>query len=131
MDHTTSAPRTTPLSPLTINLQDAITWTTNWREGTHQLNARSFTFHADEFRAILNETGVEKVRLYLALAASPDNPDELMEKLICVGVDKEGRDIIIEPGSTDNEGDEGTGIYDFSNPCPPLCSEANGSSPLD
>jgi len=122
---------TSLLTPITISLQDGIAWTTNWRESGHQLSARSFTLGGDEFAAILNEPGVEQVRLYLALAVDPDNPPELIEKLICVGVDRDGKDIIYGPENPRPEGDEGTGIYDFSNPCPPLCNPNNSSSPLN
>jgi len=120
-----------PLVPLSIDLQDGIAWTTNWREGNHHLIARSFTFGADEFAAILNEPNVKQVRLYLAMAVKPGNPNELIEKLLCVGVDKDGKDIIYAKENAEADGDEGTGIYDFSNPCPPLCNENNSSSPLN
>jgi len=124
-------PGTTPIVPLSVNLKDGIAWTTNWREGDHHLKARSFTFDADEFRAILAEPTVVKIRFYLSLVISGEQSDEVIEKLICVGVDQDGKDIIYgEENPKDGEGD-GTGIYDFSNPCPPLCSAGNESSPLN
>lgn len=131
MNQSTASSPTPPTTPLTIELKDGIAWTTNWRESDRRLKARSFTFGADEFAAILNEPDVEKVRLYIALAVKPENPNELIEKLICVGVDKDGKDIIRGTENNDIDGDIGTGIYDFSNPCPPLCSESNSSSPLN
>ena len=120
------------LAPITVSLQDAIAWTTNWRESSHELQARSFTLGADDFAAILREPGVHKVRLYLALEVKPDgDQNQVIEKLICVGVDSEGKDMIYAKENTTEDGEEGTGIYDFSNPCPPLCNSANSDSPLN
>ena len=110
--------------PESVRIDDAITWTSNWRSADHHLKACSFTFEADDFRAILTEQNVSFIRLYLAIQVQGSaTGNTLVEKLLCVGVDADGKDII--PSKTTDS----TGIYDFSRPCPPICSLDN-SSPL-
>jgi len=116
-----------------VTIDDASQWIGEWLLSNHQLKANCFTFAADEFRDLLNEKHVERVRLYIALAVQPDGTK--LEKLLAVGIDKEGMAIINpvrkahspnppdSPGPTpdDGHGGDGSGIYDFSHPCPPIC----------
>lgn len=106
---------------LSIPLTEGIAWTTNWRDADHHLKAASFLFNADDFRDILQEETVRYVRLYVALKVTENNTIE--EKMICVGVDSHFKDIL---AVAKTGGD--SGVYDFSNPCPPLCQD--NESPL-
>ena len=114
-------------SLIAVTINNGITWTTNWRNSDHHLNANSFIFRVEDFKKIIEESGAEYVRLYLGLKISPDpdHPDQnkIEEKLICVGADKDQIDIL-KPVNAD----DASGIYDFSHPCPPLCDD--GESPL-
>jgi hypothetical protein len=114
-------------SIIALTINNGITWTTNWRNSDHHLNANSFIFGVEDFKKILEESGADYVRLYLGLKISPDpdRPDQnkIEEKLICVGADKDQIDIL----KTGNA-DDASGIYDFSHPCPPLCNDEE--SPL-
>lgn len=100
--------------PLVLPLGEGITLTTNWRNSDHILQANSFTFDANEFRAILEEPSIAYVRLYIGKSISSTD-DSVEERMICVGVDGEEKDIL-------------PAIYDFSHPCPPLCKD--NESPL-
>jgi hypothetical protein len=114
--------------PLTVPAGDAITWTTNWRDSDHHLTADSFLISVDDFKAIIKEHGVKFVRLYLGLRVSKDD-NTLQEKLLCVGVDKDRKDIIHIHGNNGGEQETNSDlIYDFSHPCPPLCQDPE--SPL-
>lgn len=113
------------ITPVSVSIEDAAAWIGRWQLSDHHLKAMCFTFGADEFRALLEEKHVHKVRLYVALAELPDG--KFREKLLVIGVDKHGGNIINpkrkkEFASEDeHHGDDGTGIYDFSHPCPPIC----------
>ena len=110
-------------TPLSIPVDIASSWIGRWQLSDQYLKAFSFTFDADEFRALLDEQHVHRVRLYVALQELDDGT--ILEKLLVVGVDKEGNDVTNpikkgkDPGSTNP--DDGSGIYDFSHPCPPIC----------
>jgi hypothetical protein len=112
--------------PTSVTLDNAISWTTNWRVSTHELKANSFLFDADEIATVLSEEGVVKVRMYLGLQVS-EKDNTLVEKMLCVGVGKDGKDIIVHK-PVPSDGPTGTGIYDFSHPCPPVCEDLG--SPL-
>lgn len=118
-----------------VAVDDASKWIGEWLLSNHQLKANCFTFNADEFRELLNEKHVEKVRLYLALEITHDGTQQVTnEKLLAVGIDKDGMALINPvrkahsanpPGSSvsadADPGNDGSGIYDFSHPCPPIC----------
>jgi hypothetical protein len=113
---------------LSVPLNTAITWTTNWRNSDHHLKANSFIFKAEDFRKILEEPNVEYVRVYLGLKVDiqqmPGHEQNILdEKLLCVGADTNQKDIF-------KAGDANilSGVYDFSHPCPPLCEDEE--SPL-
>lgn len=112
--------------PIPVSLTDAITWTDNWRHSAHRLKANSFLFPIDDFQALLKEPGVEGIRMYMGLRINEHN--EIMEKMLCVGVDGNGNDIIplLHRGQSNDDPEDGdTGIYDFSHPCPPLCRDSS------
>lgn len=114
-------------SLIALSINNGITWTTNWRNSDHHLEANSFIIKVEDFKKILEEPGVAYVRLYLGLKISPDHdrPDhnKIEEKLICVGADKNQIDILKEGTAED-----ASGVFDFSHPCPPLCEDLE--SPL-
>jgi len=118
-----------PMQPLALTLKDAIAWTNNWRSVRHKEEsmAKAFLFHPDELAVLIKQPGVVQVRFYLGLA--PDDNGVLKSKLICVGVNDKGKDMVppLDPGSSNaDEGSVGE-IFDFSHPCPDACDE---SSPL-
>ena len=110
-----------PFKPLSITESEGIAWTENWRNSSRSLAANSFLFSADEFRALLDEPGIEYIRLYVCLRLNDHN--KLEEKLICVGADSQQKDMLGTASAN-----QSTGIYDFSHPCPPLC--VDDESPL-
>lgn len=110
--------------PESIPVEIAAKWIGRWQLSNRTLKAVSFTFGVDEFQALLNEENVDRVRLYLAL--DQQNDGTINEKLLVVGVDKNGNDVTNPtatppPGQKSVPGGDGSGIYDFSHPCPPIC----------
>jgi hypothetical protein len=81
----------------------------------------------DDFQAVLKEKGVVSVRMYLGLRIDENN--HIQEKMLCVGVDSAGRDIIPARERAQGQGaddpEDDSGIFDFSHPCPPLCNTAS------
>ena len=116
--------------PKTIPLKIAIKWTECWRkvQGTfnkhHEI--RAFLIPMDDLKAIMKEPGVANVRAYLGVdEADPEKP---IEKLLLVGVRKDGTDIIYRK-PVHGDGDViDDGIFDFTEPCPPEC---DSTSPLN
>lgn len=108
-----------------ITLQQAIDWTTNYRNAPVN-NATAFLIPIQDLQGALAEiqgqTGSPMVRAYLA-------SDNGVEKLVIVGTeaDRNGvyRDLL--PTSGDAIG-AGNSIWDFTDPCPPKCDP---SSPLN
>jgi hypothetical protein len=115
-----------------IPTDEAMEYAANWRsfneantvDGNplNNILANAFTFDLSDVTDILKETGVCKVRVYFGYVSSdpspvpsptPDNP--LPMKVMLVGVDESGKDIIYPEGS------ERSGIYDFAVPCPSTC----------
>ncbi|WEK34339.1 MAG: hypothetical protein P0Y53_17780 [Candidatus Pseudobacter hemicellulosilyticus] len=114
------------MKKLSVPLLDGTTWTANWRNSDHHLGAESFLFNADDFRDILKEPNVAFVRIYIGLRVNSSN--NLEPKMICVGADANQKDILSVPDADSTDAGRGSGVYDFSNPCPPLCGDT--SSPL-
>lgn len=94
-----------------IDLETAKLWASNYR-GKNQGETRSHFFGLEIIQQILNESGCVGIRIYYAI----DEKGE--KKLLLVGVDAEGKDIL--PTTTLLEGD-GNIIADFSYPCPTYC----------
>ena len=121
-------------TPLTRTLQEGINWTKNWQSKYPNLS-KAFLIPAEDLIACFNEMGVKMgpdgklqldasgefepcVRAYLAIE---DGSSE--EALLIVGtttVDGVQYDDII---GTDGEDGaiNGSGIYDFTKPCPKSC----------
>jgi hypothetical protein len=113
-----------------IPLNDARAYTRNWREYNavntvnnlfklNEMFPSAFTFDLSDVTPLVNDPRVAQVRVYFGYdqaepAPSPTSP----MKVMLVGVDAEGRDLV-------NEGEGESGIYDFATPCPPTCDPAS------
>lgn len=97
----------------TISLATAQDWAARWKnkEGSynrhHELKA--FWIPGVDFTQVMKEAGAQNVRAYLGVDESN------VEKLMIVGVDADGNDMIDES--------KGQYIYDFSEPCPSTCNK--------
>lgn len=120
-----------PVAP--IPLPEAETYTENWRTfnsttmlGDTQLSsylANAFTFDLADVNAIMSEAGISQVRIYFGYdSPEPTAGTTMPMKVMLVGVDAEGNDIIYSTEASTN-----SGIYDFAVPCPNYCDT---SSPL-
>jgi hypothetical protein len=96
-----------------ISIADASTETARWRQANPN-SLKGFVLHKEDLQGVLNEPGVEKARIYLALDSNNK------EKIVLVGVDSSGNDILYPANPANNQG-----VYDFSTPCPDMCGEAN------
>ena len=112
-----------------IALSDACRYTRRWREAGNTIKA--FTIDTQELIDIITQLGVKhmkevhQVRVYFGIK------DDNKEALVLVGVDEYGNDItsFMKPESTAKvEGEEESGTYDFTRPCPDTCDEG---SPLN
>lgn len=140
------------LTPLNILLDDAKTWTKNWQSANPN-HAKAFLIPALELLSCMQEMGAIKsdgdgkyiitdkmnnagVRAYLGI--NPKESEGFGEKLLIVATrkDKNGDIIDIVEGrtiTTDEECEQlasgliGSGIYDFTRPCPSNCDR---NSPL-
>lgn len=96
----------------TITLETAQEWAARWKRQQGKYNEynqlKAFWIPGIDFTQVMEETGVQDVRAYIGI------DENEVEKLMIVGVDEEGNDMI----------DEGKGwyIYDFSEPCPNKCN---------
>jgi hypothetical protein len=93
-----------------LDLQDAVNWATNWRRANPGSN-KAFLVDFSEVTSIQAETGATSFRVYFGLDSTG------AEKLILVGVDSNGNDII----NPVVNGHQESGTYDFNMPCPPTC----------
>jgi len=96
----------------TITLETAQDWAARWKrqEGSYNKHAqlKAFWIPGIDFTQVMAETGVENVRAYIGV------DENEVEKLMIVGVDEEGNDMI--------DDEKGWYIYDFSEPCPNKCN---------
>lgn len=90
----------------TITLEEAQEWASNWRKNPDQ-NLIAFLIPEIDFTQVIAEEETINVRTYLGI----DNLGNC--KLIIVGVDAEGQDLLDES--------KGQYIYDFSSACKPDC----------
>jgi hypothetical protein len=95
----------------TITLEGAQKWTERWKAVQRSGNTPNFTAFLipgmDITQALKPEEAVD-VRTYLGI------DDTETVRLIIVGVDKDGNDLIDES--------KGFYIYDFTHLCPPFCN---------
>lgn len=93
-----------------LDLQDAVDWTKKWRQD-NPTSLKAFLVAFSEVTDIMAETNAASFRVYFGL------DDTGAEKLILVGVDGSGNDII----NPVVDGHQISGTYDFNTPCPPTC----------
>lgn len=90
----------------TISLEQAQKWALNWRNNPNK-EVKAFLIPEVDLSQVMAEEQTVNVRSYLGI-------DDLGNcKLMIVGVDAEGNDLINE--------DNGQYIYDFTTGCPPSC----------
>lgn len=94
-----------------IPLQTAVDWTTAWR-GADPSAIKAFRVDVKEINEILAELNTDYIRIYFG-------SDNGTEKLVLVGVDAQGNDIINPMGG------KISGTYDFNQPCPSTCDTAS------
>lgn len=121
----------------TVTLATAKKWIKEWRDQESTYNKyhslKAFNIPLIDLQQVIEEKGVTSVRAYIGVAKYENHdtkPPEIMyqEKLLIVGVDKDGKDMIkaVDPNVLgDGEEDD---IYDFTDPCPNLCDP---DSPLN
>ena len=115
----------------TISLKIAKDWTKRWRKmestyNSHQ-DCRAFNIPLLDLQEVIAE-GPTSVRAYIGVEkVIIEGENVYIEKLMIVGVDENGKDMI---SSKDGEilDPESGFIYDFSRPCPSLCDPG---SPLN
>ncbi|MCJ8288182.1 MAG: hypothetical protein HRT58_02535 [Crocinitomicaceae bacterium] len=99
----------TELPPNAIPIAKATNWVNRWRESDGNLPKKGFLIPKIDITEVMQESGVTNLRSYLAI------DDDLEFHLLTVGVDVEGNDMVDEAA--------GQYVYDFTKPCPPICSE--------
>lgn len=114
-----------------ISLKTAKKWAKEWRDDEASYNkyfeCRAFTIPLIDLKEVIGE-GAVAARAYLGVEKTKvEGETVFIEKLMFVGVDANGKDMI---SSSDGETlDDGPGgIYDATQPCPEVC---DNSSPLN
>lgn len=96
----------------TITLETAQAWAKKWRD-TPGATVKAHLIPQIDITQLMNEKDVVDVRAYIGIDENGEN------KLMLVGVDAEGNDLIDDANEQY--------IYDFTKPCPTTC---NVTSPL-
>ena len=100
-----------------LALETAKAWTANYRTKNPD-DIRSHFFGFEIIQQILNEAGCVGIRIYYA------NDENGEKKLVLVGVDAEGNDLLPLDGEMMMmDGGEGNTIADASWPCPDYCPD--------
>jgi len=115
-----------------ISLKTAKNWTNRWRnkESSYNLHhqCRAFNIPLIDLQEVIKEDGVASVRGYIGVEKKVIEGEVVFEeKLMIVGVDKKGKDMIFSSDGLTLKKEEGN-IYDFSEPCPTTC---DNESPLN
>jgi len=129
----------TPNPENKISLEIATDWAKRWRkkESSYNKYHKCNAFYVPsidllEALAEINDKGeqAEGIRAYIGVEKVPVKgklkKHKYVEKLMIVGVDKEGKDILSSSDGLTLDPSSG-GIFDFSQPCPPVCDK---DSPL-
>jgi hypothetical protein len=93
------------MSDFRISLEQAITYITSWRSSASQNSAKAHLIAKEALLDVMAPSDVVSVRAYLG------KDENGAEKLIFVGVDANGKDLM----------DENHFLTDRSSPCPPNC----------
>ena len=89
-----------------IPLETAQNWAARWRENPANV-VKAFLIPHDDFTQLLAQGNVDDIRAYVGI------DDNGTHKLMLVGVDKDGSDLI--------DAEKQEYIYDFTKPCPNFC----------
>jgi hypothetical protein len=95
-----------------LDLTTANQWIANYRSKNPDATHGHY-FGFEIIQQILKEAGCVGIRIYYATNEAGD------KKLLLVGVDSEGNDLL--PEADANPGDGGNTIGDYSYPCPNMC----------
>jgi hypothetical protein len=114
-----------------ISLKKAKKWAKEWRDDEASYNkyfeCRAFTIPLIDLKEVIGE-GAVAARAYLGVEKTKvEGENVFIEKLMFVGVDKNGKDMISSKDGEVLEADSGD-IYDATIPCPDACDD---SSPLN
>lgn len=90
-----------------ISLGDAQKWAKNWRSKSNN-TVFAYLIPREDFVDLLGIPNVVNIRAYAGI-----NPETNEDKLMLVGVDANGLDLI--------NAKAGHYIYDFTTPCPSFC----------
>lgn len=106
----------------TITLAEGQSWTAAWR--SQNPNAvKAFLIPTDDLTGVLSERP-DAVRAYLAIETKKDGSQE--EKLVIVGCKLVNG--VYEDMLPNAAGDNGNHLYDFTQPCPPICDPKSSLS---
>jgi hypothetical protein len=118
----------------TITLKTAKKWAKRWRNMESSYNKyhelKAFNIPKIDLIEVLEEKGVASVRAYLGVEkfVNEDTGSKIYkEKLMFVGVDADGKDMISTLGANLTDPEDGD-IYDFTESCPDICDQ---NSPLN
>ncbi|WP_299672145.1 hypothetical protein [uncultured Polaribacter sp.] len=116
----------------TITLKKAKRWTKRWRKMEDSYNdhqhCRAFNIPLIDLQEVTKEPGVASVRGYIGVEKQIIEGETVFtEKLIIVGVNAQGKDMISSKDGETLDDDSGR-IFDATQPCPDLCDD---SSPLN
>ena len=101
------------LPPNAIEITQAVTWVNKWRDlDPRILPLKGFVIPKVDLTEVLGEEPTS-VRTYMAIDPDDTN-DETKYHLLVVGVDSSGNDMV--------DPDKGEYVYDFTQPCPSICS---------
>lgn len=123
MDKPNDVPTPNPRN--TISLEIAKDWTTRWRSMESTYNAhqdcRAFNIPLKDLQEVLKEDGVASVRGYIGVEEKLVEGETVYEeKLIIVGVDAAGKDMISSKDGLTLDEESGE-LFDFVRPCPTAC----------
>lgn len=92
-------------------------------------DCRAFNIPIKDLQEVIKEKKVDSVRGYLGVEEKIVEGEAVyIEKLIIVGVDANGKDMISSSNSLTLGDGDGDDIYDFTSPCPEVCDP---KSPLN
>ena len=132
MNQPDSKPKPNPRN--TIDLATAKKWAKEWRDDEASYNkyfeCRAFNIPKKDLIEVLQEDGVESVRAYIGVEKIENKGQQttFTEKLMIVGVNASGRDMLTLSSDGKTLVDGGGDIYDFTDPCPDACDD---KSPLN
>ena len=125
MEKPNNIPKPNPRN--TISLEVAKQWAKEWRDDEASYNkyyqCRAFNIPKKDLIEVLAEN-VHSIRAYIGVEKIEVKGKQTIftEKLMIVGVNKEGKDMISSADGITLDDGEGE-IYDFSEPCPDSCDE--------